>query len=61
MYPYLSDHGKNGSGKIMEIRGLACRPCSKIGYNACPKGHFKCMEEIDVNEIVQAVESPTPK
>jgi ADP-heptose:LPS heptosyltransferase len=60
MYPYLTDHGKNGSGKIMEIRGLACRPCSKIGYNACPKSHFKCMEEIDVNEIVQAVECPTP-
>lgn len=22
---------------------LSCRPCSKLGFNACPKGHFKCM------------------
>jgi len=61
MYPYLTDHGKNSAGRIIEVRGLTCRPCTKIGYNACPKGHFKCMEEIDVNEIVQTVESPTPE
>jgi ADP-heptose:LPS heptosyltransferase len=61
MYPYLSDHGKNGAGKIMEVRDLECRPCSKLGFTTCPKGHFKCMEEIDESEIVKAVESPTPK
>lgn len=22
---------------------LSCRPCSKLGYKACPKGHFNCM------------------
>ncbi|MES2690500.1 MAG: glycosyl transferase, partial [Bacteroidota bacterium] len=22
---------------------LSCRPCSKIGYKACPLGHFNCM------------------
>lgn len=26
-----------------EIQSLSCRPCSKIGYKQCPKGHFKCM------------------
>ncbi len=26
-----------------EVENLSCRPCSKIGYNICPKGHFKCM------------------
>jgi ADP-heptose:LPS heptosyltransferase len=26
-----------------EIRNLYCRPCSKIGYDKCPKGHFMCM------------------
>ncbi|MDC1067856.1 glycosyltransferase family 9 protein [Candidatus Kapabacteria bacterium] len=25
---------------------LSCRPCSHIGKNKCPKGHFKCMETI---------------
>ena len=40
MYPYQAD----SQSKIVEIKGLSCRPCSKIGYSKCPKGHFKCME-----------------
>lgn len=43
MYPYLPGEGS----KIIEVKGLSCRPCSKIGYAKCPKGHFKCMREID--------------
>jgi hypothetical protein len=38
---------------LMEVKGLKCRPCSKIGYNKCPKGHFKCMEEQPVERIFQ--------
>ncbi|MGZ4116675.1 MAG: glycosyltransferase family 9 protein, partial [Bacteroidia bacterium] len=37
--------------KIVEVKNLSCRPCSKIGYDKCPKGHFKCMMEIDENEF----------
>lgn len=33
----------------VELKGLSCRPCSKIGFDICPKGHFKCMREITVN------------
>jgi heptosyltransferase-2 len=40
MYPYRTNF------IIYEKKGLSCRPCSKIGYAACPKGHFKCMEDI---------------
>jgi len=43
MYPYKADE----NSKIIEVKGLSCRPCSKIGYDKCPKGHFKCMQEID--------------
>ena len=40
-----------------EIKNLSCRPCSKIGYNKCPKKHFKCMEQQDVQTIaVKAIE-----
>lgn len=35
-----------------EVKGLWCRPCSKIGYNRCPYGHFKCMQSQDINAIV---------
>ena len=48
MYPYLSD--KNS--KMIEVQGLSCRPCSKIGFYKCPKGHFKCMQEIDENQFL---------
>lgn len=31
---------------------LNCRPCSKYGLAKCPLGHFKCMNDINENEIV---------
>ncbi|MFD2871153.1 glycosyltransferase family 9 protein [Mucilaginibacter ximonensis] len=36
---------------------LECRPCSKFGLAACPLGHFKCMRDIDENQIKQFVNS----
>lgn len=41
------------SDVIMQVNKLWCRPCSKIGYNKCPLGHFKCMEKIAVEELLQ--------
>ena len=38
---------------IMQVHKLWCRPCSKIGYNKCPLGHFKCMEKIAVEDLLQ--------
>ncbi len=35
-----------------EVLNLSCRPCSKIGYQKCPKKHFKCMELQNVETIV---------
>lgn len=35
---------------------LKCRPCSKLGYDECPKKHFKCMNLQNVDEIVQKIE-----
>ena len=40
---------------MMQTHKLWCRPCSKIGYKKCPLGHFKCMENIDVNEVLEKV------
>lgn len=53
MYPYLP--GKPQSFDIMEVKGLSCRPCSKIGYNKCPKKHFKCMELIKPEDVLGKV------
>lgn len=49
MYPYFPGNQKQFS--IYEVPNLSCRPCSKIGYQSCPKKHFKCMELQDVAAI----------
>ncbi len=51
MYPYEPQHPQNVV--ISEVKELKCRPCSKLGYKKCPKKHFKCMMEQDVDFIVQ--------
>lgn len=45
MYPFRTKY------KVLEVQGLSCRPCSKIGYNKCPKGHFKCMRDISFDTL----------
>ncbi len=40
MYPYQTRF------TVLENNKVSCRPCSKIGYSKCPRGHFKCMRDI---------------
>ena len=47
MYPYQPAEGS----RLLEVRDLPCRPCSKLGYAQCPLGHFKCMQEIDYSFV----------
>ena len=42
---------------IFQVNKLRCRPCTKIGYDKCPRGHFKCMEKIEVAEVLEAIYS----
>ncbi len=39
-YPYRTQF------TIFENKSLECRPCSETGYAKCPKGHFKCMNDL---------------
>lgn len=48
MYPYLPNKQK---AEIIENKSLKCRPCSKIGFEKCPKNHFDCMNKIDISLI----------
>ena len=47
MYPYRADP----ASLQFEIENLRCRPCSKIGYQKCPKKHFRCMVDQDIQAI----------
>ncbi len=54
MYPwYPTGMNLNTS---MEVQGLSCRPCSKIGYAACPRGHFRCMRDQSEDQICAALQ-----
>jgi len=52
MYPYLKK-GSEQNSVIFEIKGLECRPCSKLGLEKCPKKHFDCMNRLDVKQIAE--------
>jgi len=52
MSPYLPEKEKINS-EIIQVNGLKCRPCSKIGFNSCPKKHFHCMNLIDSNQLLK--------
>ncbi len=45
---------------IMENKKLFCHPCSKLGYSKCPRGHFKCMKELDMAVAVEHVRKLWP-
>ncbi len=59
MYPYYGAnnlHTRVASKlKIVEDNTLSCRPCSKIGFEACPKKHFKCMHTLSMDEVAKQV------
>ncbi len=52
MYPYYGS--ENIKWISFEQLGLKCRPCTKLGFEKCPKGHFKCILDHDLSQIVQA-------
>lgn len=52
MNPYYGN--LNIVNNQMQVANLACRPCSKIGYKQCPKGHFNCMQLQDGLAIASA-------
>ena len=40
---------------IVEVRDLTCRPCSVFGDKECYRGDYACLEEIDIQKIVEKV------
>ena len=54
MYPYMP----HCEGNYVNLeRELPCRPCSKLGYRKCPKGHLRCMKDISAEEILELAEA----
>ena len=49
-FPYGTENA------VLETKGLYCRPCSHIGLDRCPEGHFRCMGDIQSADVLGAVE-----
>lgn len=49
MYPYFP----HPDSEIFQVDNLKCRPCSKIGFEKCPKKHFKCINNLNINDIAE--------
>jgi ADP-heptose:LPS heptosyltransferase len=52
MVPYLA----HPDSELMEVHGLHCRPCSKLGFRTCPYKHFRCMENQDTEKAVRWIQ-----
>jgi ADP-heptose:LPS heptosyltransferase len=50
MSPYYGNNEVNHV--MMEVKDLPCRPCSKIGFDTCPKQHFNCMKQLNFGMIL---------
>jgi heptosyltransferase-2 len=55
MFPYygFNNLNTNIAPNLLHIENkkLSCRPCSKIGFENCPKKHFKCMNVLDFSDL----------
>lgn len=53
MYPFRPNGASDDHQ--FEVKGLTCRPCSKIGFESCPKKHFACMNQQNATQIAASV------
>ena len=59
MFPYYGFNNLKDrvapQSTIVENTSLGCHPCSKLGYDKCPKKHFKCMNSLDMYKVSEDV------
>ncbi len=48
-YPYRK-------GKVVEIKGLECRPCGLHGHRECPIGTHECMKKISPEMVLNSIQ-----
>ncbi len=53
--PSLGFGSSSDRSEVVEIKDLACRPCSDHGPKSCPLGHFQCMRRITGQMVFEAL------
>lgn len=51
----FTPYNNSANNVMIENTNLSCRPCHKHGLSACPKGHFKCMNELDMQKVIDVI------
>lgn len=55
-HPYAGFLGFGQSeDDVVQVKDLTCRPCSVFGDKECYRGDWACLEELNIQKIVQAV------
>lgn len=57
MLGYTPFYAGETEHSIIQNEDLSCRPCTKQGKDACPKGHFKCMMDLNTQVIIDELRS----
>jgi ADP-heptose:LPS heptosyltransferase len=58
MTPFYPEGFDRSLCRIIEEEELSCRPCSKIGYETCPRGHFACMRMPELDGLFKPLAHP---
>lgn len=40
---------------VIDMGKMQCRPCGLHGHSACPLGHYKCSEDIEVSRVLATI------
>jgi heptosyltransferase-2 len=43
----------DGRAAVAEMKELECRPCGLHGHHRCPRGHFRCMLDLEVSQVFE--------
>ncbi|MGG5209322.1 glycosyltransferase family 9 protein [Chryseobacterium sp. MIQD13] len=57
-HPYAGFLGFGQSeNDVVQVKDLTCRPCSVFGDKECYRGDWACLEELNVQKIVEKIQS----
>lgn len=55
-HPFAGFLGYGQSEKdVIQVKDLTCRPCSVFGDKECYRGDWACLEEIDIQKIIDKI------
>lgn len=51
-HPAMGFGPQGKESHVIHVADLKCRPCGLHGHHQCPQGHFQCMKNIQVSEVL---------